>query len=74
MSKKKKVSPLQLQILTVGEGGTLPYYPSGWSDVGTAPNPFLPEEGDIILPDGEGVFTDGADIILPDADADEAYY
>ena len=77
MSKKKYVSPYQMQFLT----GSLPWLPSADDGVEAKPDPFLDEEEEIILPDGGSVATNGEDIIItPDSTTDfsnatdEAYY
>lgn len=78
MSKKKFVSPMQLQILTA----EFPFRPSGSDEVKAEPNPFLDEEEEIIiLPDGGEFVTNGEDVIIApevpsdfSSNTDEAYY
>ena len=71
MSRKKKYSsPLQLQLLDGHDGG---WQSMGWE---TPPesqiDPFLPEEQEILLPDGGAVITDGSDVNIVPATPEEA--
>ena len=76
MSKKKYLSPYQMQFLT----GSLPWLPSADDGVEAKPDPFLDEEEEIILPDGGVVSAGEGDVIIPDVsgdsdfNVDEAYY
>ena len=68
MSKKKYISPMQLQLLNSDEG----YSPSTVTEYDAPIDPFLPGEGgDIVLPDGGSVITDGSDVVIAPATPEE---
>ena len=79
MSKKKNYfSPAQMMILT---SGVIDEGQSGGGFQFAKPDPFVDEDEDLILPDGESIGVEGNDFVAPpeieinlDYDDNIAYY